>query len=433
MTTAERDLFESLPPYEGGTAAETVFNCGAGLAVETAAGSAEDSFLKCIDGTSAEEFLRFCAALAQSGLTLDNADDNDDLLCREYYDEKNRQIVYTYYSFAQRRARILLDRSSCRLPVFCASGLPEKRADTALMQFGLYYNTMDSGTTCDCGMCYALRLHDNSVVLIDGGEYEQATDAAMDELIRCLRHMTGTADGEKIVIAAWFCTHNHNDHMDVFSKLIRFHHELFDVRRVMFNFTSKTLLDYDNACTDRMKTRLREYYPAVLFKKLHTGQRFALSNAQFEVVTAHEDILPDAYDETHLYRGMNETTTVLKIMFEGQSLLLLGDSETRNGEALRRNYQNRGLSCTYLQAAHHGINKVEEIYAFIKAEKVLMPQCRYINERSQKENFAVLCRYNDLANVFFAGDCTRIFTITPEATVKEVFPVVGYHYDGSEY
>ena len=107
MTTAERDLFESLPPYEGGTAVETVFNCGAGLAVETAAGSAEDSFLKCIDDTTAEEFLRFCAALAQSGLTLDNADDNDDLLCREYYDEKNRQIVYTGITRAKKRAVVV--------------------------------------------------------------------------------------------------------------------------------------------------------------------------------------------------------------------------------------------------------------------------------------------------------------------------------------
>ena len=433
MTTTERDYFEHLPPYEGGTAAKTVFNCGAGLAVETENGSVEDSFLKCIDGTTADEFLRYCAALEQGGLTLDYADDNADLLCREFYDEKNHQTVYAYYLFVQQRTRIILDRSSCSLSAFCASDLPGKRADTALMQFGLYYNTMDSGTTCDCGMCYALRLRDNSVVLIDGGEYEQATDAAVAELIRCLRHMTGTEDGEKIVIAAWFCSHNHNDHMDMFSKLIRFHHDLFDVRRVMFNFTSKTLLNYDNPCTDRLKMRLKEYYPDALFKKLHTGQKFALSNAQLEVVTAHEDILPDPYDESRLYRGMNETTTVLKISFEGQSLLLLGDSETRNGEALRRNYQNRGLSCTYLQAAHHGINQVEGIYSFIKAEAVLMPQCRYINERSQKENFAVLCKYHDPAAVFFAGDCTRIYTITPEETVKEVFPVVGYHYDGSEY
>lgn len=433
MSNVGQALLEQLPAYEGGTAVETVFNCGAGLTVETDDGTPEDSYLKCIDGTTIDEFLRYCAALEQSGLCLDFADDNADLLCREYYDKENDRIVYAYYSVAQRRARMILDRSSCRLPAFCNSDLPETRADTALMQFGLYYNTMERGTTCDCGMCYALRLRDNSIVFIDGGEFEQATDAAIDELIRCLRHMTGTADGEKMVIAAWFCSHNHNDHMDVFSKLIRFHSELFDVKRVMFNFPAKSLLNYDNDCTQRIKDRLREYYPDVLFRKLHTGQKFSLSNAQFEVVTAHEDILPDAFDETHVYRGMNESTTVLKIAFEGQSFLLLGDSETRNGEAICRNYQNRGLSCTYLQAAHHGINKVENIYSFVKADVVLMPQCRYINERSQKENFAVLCRYNDSANVFFAGDCTRIYTVSPDETTKEVFPVVGYHYDGSEY
>ncbi len=433
MSNAGQELFEHLPAYEGGTAVESVFNCGAGLAVEIDGVTPEDSYLRCIDGTTAEEFLRYCAALEQCGLTLDFAEDNADLLCREYFDEKNGCVIYLYYTAVERRTRIILDRSSCRLPLLKGADVPEQQASTALMQFGLYYNTMERGTTCDCGMCYALRLHDNSLVIIDGGEFEQATDAAIGELIRCLRHMTGTADGEKMVVAAWICTHNHNDHMDVFSKLIRFHSDCFDVRRVMFNFPSPTLMEFDNTAAQRLKTRLQVHYPGVLFRKLHTGQTFSLSNASFEVIATHEDILPDAFDETHLYRGMNETTTILKISFEGQSILFLGDAETRNGDVIRRNCRARGLSCTYLQAAHHGINKVEEIYSFIKAETVLMPQCRYINERSQKENFAVLCRYYGLENVFFAGDCTRIYTITPAETVKEVFPVVGYHYDGSDY
>ncbi|HBL41275.1 MAG TPA: hypothetical protein DDY98_06805 [Ruminococcaceae bacterium] len=433
MKRNDVELFDNLPLYKGGNAVDEVFNCGAGLAVETDNATEEDSFLKCVENTTSDEFLRYCKELEASGLILDYSDDNADLLCREYYSEKLRAIVYMYYSVAQQCTRIILDRSSVRYNEFCSSSRKDTQDSTALMQFGLYYSTMIKGDTCDCGMFYAVRLRDNSLLLVDGGEHEQATELAIEEVIRCLRHMTGANEGEKMVISAWFCTHNHDDHMDVFAKLIKFHSDIFDVRRVMFNFPSKTLLDYTNTCTERMKTRLHEYYPNAMYKKLHTGQKFTISNAEFEVVTTHEDILPDAFDEERLYRGMNETTTVLKITFDNQSLLLLGDSEDRNGEAIRRNYANRGLSCTYLQAAHHGINRVENIYSFVKAEKVLMPECRFINERSQKENFAVLCRYNNLENVFFAGDCTRIFTVKDGETSTEYFPIVGYHYDGSEY
>ncbi len=433
MKRNDAEFFNELPLYQGANTVQTVFNCGAGLTIEADSGTDEDSYLKCVKNTTSDEFLSYCKELEAVGLILDFSDDNADLLCREYYSEKLQAIVYLYYSFAQKCTRIILDRSSVRLSTFCSSALSQTQDSTALMQFGLYYSTMIKGDTCDCGMFYAIRLHDNSLILVDGGESEQATDIATEEIIRCLRHMTGTSEGEKMIISAWFCTHNHDDHMDVFSKLIKFHSDIFDVQRVMFNIPSKTLLDYTNSCTERMKSRLHEFYPKVMFKKLHTGQKFTLSNAEFEVVATHEDILPDAFDEEDLYRGMNETTTVLKISFDGQSLLLLGDSEERNGEVIHRNYAKRGLSCTYMQAAHHGINKVENIYSFVKADAVLMPQCRYINERSQKENFAVLCRYNDLSNIFFAGDCTRIFTIKSGKTATEYFPVIGYRYDGSEY
>ena len=76
MSNAGQEFFEQLPAYEGGQAVETVFNCGAGLAVEADGVTAEDSYLRCIDGTTAEEFLRFCAALERSGLILDHADDH---------------------------------------------------------------------------------------------------------------------------------------------------------------------------------------------------------------------------------------------------------------------------------------------------------------------------------------------------------------------
>ena len=88
-------------------------------------------------------------------------------------------------------------------------------------------------------MLYVLRLRDNSVIIIDGGEIEQATEEACDEFMRRLEDLTNTEKGGKIRVAAWICTHNHDDHMDVFTKLLKREKDILCVERVMFNFPFK--------------------------------------------------------------------------------------------------------------------------------------------------------------------------------------------------
>lgn len=61
----------------------------------------------------------------------------------------------------------------------------EEAADGSLQlcQFGLYYSYMRPGCCADCGMLYIVKLPDQSLFLVDGGETEQATDAAAAETI----------------------------------------------------------------------------------------------------------------------------------------------------------------------------------------------------------------------------------------------------------
>lgn len=423
-------ILEGLPAYDGGNPIDEVFNCGSAFADDSKAPTPEDSHMRIVRDTDEEAFGDYCGKLAREGFTLTYEHLNAAGVYRQFV--KDGKYTYAYYVFAERTARIISDGRTCTPGEFSGGG-ESFLGDTALMQFGLYYSDMIKGTTCDCGMMYVLRLRNNELIIVDGGSFEQATDAAVKEFMQRIHALTGTADGEKMTVAAWFCTHGHNDHMDFFSKLVRFHSDELELKRVMFNFPSSSLEPHNEPSTALMKSRISSAYPDVQFLKLHTGERFTLGNASIEVLVTHEDVLPRHLDEGEYYYGDNDACTMLKVDFEDQSIVFLADVFETAGEILQERYGRIGLSCTYLQAAHHCINRAENIYSFVKAKTVLIPQCRYIAESRHYDKYRIICKYYGAENTLFAGDCTRIFFVDGDETRIEYYPTVGGKYDGSEY
>lgn len=229
--------------------------------------------------------------------------------------------------------------------------------------------------------------------------------------------------------------HNHDDHMDVFTKLLKREKDVLCVERVMFNFPSRTLLDYSSGCTDRLRERLKKYAPNAKYLKLHTGQTVHFPDSYLEVLTTHEDILPLSIRarDGGAYRGMNETTTVFQIIFDDASVIFLGDAEESNGEALIALYGKNLLSCKYLQGAHHLINDDRSIYANIRAEKLLAPQGRFTVMTRFCDNIRYLTSLFGAENIYFAGDCTYVFTIKDGNESISYFESKGYVYDDSGY
>lgn len=422
--------FAGLPAYEGGSPIDEIFNCGGALADDTDSATPEDAYMQIVRDTSEDEFLAYCRRLESEGFTAVYDRGNSAGLYRQY--ERGGRLVYTYYIYAERTTRIISEGRTCTVVEFSGGG-ENTLGDTALMQFSLYYSDMIHGTTCDCGMMYVLRLRNNELIIVDGGEYEQSTEEAVNEFMERIHALTGTPKGGRITIAAWYCTHDHNDHMDFFSKLIRFRSDELELKRVMFNLPSARLQPHSDPCTARMRSRISKAYPNVKFLKLHTGQRFTLGNAAVEVLVTHEDILPRHLAEGMYYDGVNETSTILKIEFEGQSILFLADAIDTVGEIFRERFGGVGLECTYLQAAHHCINRVEDIYNSVKAKAILIPQCRYIAESRHYDNYRLICDCYGAENTFFAGDCTRICFTDGQTSRVEYYPTVGGKYDNSEY
>ena len=237
------------------------------------------------------------------------------------------RLLYACFNGATGQARFIDDPVSERIDTF-GSPVPEHPVKTQICQFSLYYdyNMHKRGLGIDCGMLYIVRLPDQSLFLVDGGEMEQATEAAMPELLRVMREMAGAGPGEKIRVAAWFCTHGHDDHMDVFTKFLRLYHDQMELERVIFNFAAYQRFVLMSQVFPMLE-RLTAYYPNVRYLKAHSGQSFSLAGVRFDVLYTHEDLL--MLPGTEDIRDFNETSTVLKLSFEGVSFLLTGDINHR--------------------------------------------------------------------------------------------------------
>ena len=224
---------ESIPAYSGGELFPTLYNCGSGLKEDFSGPTDEDSFMHIVNGTTRQEFEAYCGLLKDSGFEAVFENENEAGLFRQF---SGCVKVYAYYIFNENTARIILDRSGVSVREFSQPAGPSLHDHTSMVQFGLFYSDMIKGTTCDCGMLYAIRLRDNRVIVVDGGEREQATEPATDEFMALLSDLTGNS--EKIVVAAWFCTHPHDDHMDFFCRMLRKFGDRIHVERAMFNFAS---------------------------------------------------------------------------------------------------------------------------------------------------------------------------------------------------
>ncbi|MBR4940735.1 MAG: MBL fold metallo-hydrolase [Clostridia bacterium] len=428
---------EKVPAYPGGELNPTLFNCGSGLEDDFDGPTAEDSFMHIVTKTSGDEFLAYCGLLETAGYKKIFENETEAGLFAEFGGENH---LYVYYIFNERTARIILNGAGVSVSEFRCDAGTQVHDDTALMQFGLFYGDMD-GSTSDCGMLYAIRLRDNKVIVIDGGSRQQSTEPATDEFMARLSDLTGNP--EKVVIAAWFCTHPHGDHMAFFSRMLNKFGDRLSVERAMFNFalTEHVMPNFRQhiAASGRKFPniraltiqRIRENNPNVKFLKLHTGHKFNLSGAEVEVILTHEDMLTRWKDK--IYWGMNETSTILKISFDGKSVIFLGDAWIPNGNVLIGRYPFGSVECDFLQVAHHCIDHVENFYEFIKTEYMLVPEGRYLLLKYISENFRNLHRFCPDENIFVSGDATTVFRVARDKKlVKEFYPVHGCPYDGSE-
>ncbi|MGM9683847.1 MAG: ComEC/Rec2 family competence protein [Eubacteriales bacterium] len=400
--------FFGLPKYSTKDGVKGSVNCGPGLAGDSQSGSAEDSYMVSITGTTYDEFKNYIALIS-----LERVDFGSDE-AGEYYTFKGKSsnFYYIYYNQFDDSVKIIEDNSST-LPA-AAISYGEENGSVSVYQYSLNYTNSDityaePKNVMDCGMMYMIRFPDNSVMLIDSGHSNQATEATVNDIYAFLKEITG---GEKINIRAWFFTHAHGDHCYLASKLIGAYADKLNVQTVMFNFPSYRIASngYDLKSASEMKTAMRKNYPDADYIKLHRGQSFNFFGVSFDVLYTWEDTV--TADGEWTITNFNSTSTVLKMTYKGKSLMFLGDLHTQGQDALLKGYGKSTLKSDVVQASHHGYN-ILSVYSMIQADIVLVP-----NSRQNSVNiggYSQYSKYADEADILFADVYTYelIFSDAP--------------------
>lgn len=431
----------SCPAPSGGSLAKGYYNSGSGLADDTLKETNEYSRMQLLSDVTEADFAAYAEAMKAAGYTqiLDHTIGEN-----RYAEFARDSLVYhVAYMDHTKEIRVSEDRAGVPLSDFAYDTKGDQQS--LIYQYGLYYDPDNQVThkTVNCGMLYVIRLSDNSLVLVDGGHLHQSSNEAMEGLMAFLHEITGTKSGEMIHIAAWYMTHAHGDHVTCMAKLCNRYHDEIDLQRVMYNIPSYQVRSagYDDNTTTT-KEMIRKYYPNVKFLKLHSGQVFDLSNVGFEVLFTHEDAVGlaqfrEAVENDRAVqfplRDYNCTSTILRVKIDGQTILLLGDTNVEAEKVMKDTFPASVWKSDVVQIAHHCFNYLDTLYPMIAAPVAFMPNSYFGSHTPENQpKLETILKYVENDQIYYEGAGTvGLAVVDGKFQVVYDAPVVGGEYDFS--
>ena len=325
----------------------------------------------CFNGTEAvyssgtEEYHEYLTVLEKNGYVKKYENSICGNLFRRY--EKGDTALSLSHSPAEGYTRIIsASITSTRFADILRAG-KEELCDITVTQMALDY------IGGSFGMGYIITLRDGSFVIIDGGHvrvkegYPKTYDYV--RLYTLLRELNKRPDG-KIVISAWFITHEHSDHFNVFYHFCREYGSLVTLNAYCACHCSNAVAyNAQNPEFHSTNGRLTEALKNIDCKTvvtLRTGDDITLGGVRFEVLYTVDDLFP-----RRLY-CFNDCSLVMKMTANGQSVMWLGDIFTAPSDILLKRYSPEYLKCDIACMAHHGLyGATEDLYNAI-APKVLL-------------------------------------------------------------
>ena len=309
----------------------------------------EDSIELCLRGVSAAEYEAYGEILSEDGWVRYT---ESTLSCNRfatYTAPSGRTLHVSYFPTLSDGTLRAVNAPSGYLPPVDAPAYT-RVADTTFTQIGR--EAVDINTAP--GMSYIMQTADGTFILIDGGP---ANTNDEDALLAYLKSLTPA--GQKPVIAAWFITHAHSDHMALANQFMSRYHDQIEVRLAAYNFplydTVKDARDVVNMparyqpMIDRFIDNIKTYWPEADHFILHAGQRLTVADAEIEILFTHEDLFPLEY------KWVNHTSSAFRITACGKKIMLLGDCERSLCQQMADTFGDY-LKSDLLQLSHHGAN-----------------------------------------------------------------------------
>lgn len=422
------DVFPNIPAPDSGTVVDGAFCMGAMLADDFTSPTDEDAYMKIVCNASEKDFYDYTKKLEKCGIS--------DIFSNSVSDDRffsfilNGKSYHVAYFSKRNEIRISEDKNVASLRNFNSPSAGTEKS--VIYQYGLYYDPDNNctETTVNCGMLYIIRLSDNRLIMIDGGQRRQWCAESIDALMAFLRKITHSDEGEKIKIAAWYFTHAHSDHTDGCLRLLEKFSSAIEIQRIMHGFASYRVVPkyYSGPETRELKKALRAYCPDAKCLRLHTGQKIELGNASFTVLFAHEDAVEASAPSVFPFTDFNCTSTVLKMELEGKTVMWLGDTNVESEKFIAEHSSPEIWKSDMVQVSHHCFNYLNTLYAWINAPVAMLPNS--FGGAHQPENTpkleAVLACLSDEEKIYYEGEATYSFVPSEKGFINyETFPPEG--------
>lgn len=204
-------------------------------------------------------------------------------------------------------------------------------------------------------MGYIIVTDEKKVILIDGGYRSDAED-----FLSIAREAAGT---EKLTIDAWFLTHGHCDHVDLFFETVENHWDEVEIKKIYCNFPSvQYFKNYEKWLKNISVEKFYELMP-----KFADRVNVVSFGDCYEIGSATVDILYTCDDSITENIG-NNSSIVFSVKINGKRIMFLADLGVEGGEKLLRIHGN-SLKSDICQMAHHGQRGVEkDVYEAIRPE-----------------------------------------------------------------
>lgn len=426
---------DDFPEYKGGIKSDSLYDAGSGREPDWKDFSEENNnYAQFVSKTGISEFEKYLKKLENSGFIkiFENHIKYNQFYC---YANGDKQL-YISYNSRNGEARFMDNSCSDRIDQFGYKSVGDKQS--SFWQFNLnYYDdrvVTDKERNANNGMLYAIRLSDNSLVVIDGGAIAQSSNANAAALNDFLHDITDTPAGEKVRIAMWYGTHGHSDHITLFSKLLLLYSSQYTIERLAYNYQSYSNVEYDHR-VDWFREQTNRLYPDAKYLKVRSGMSWDISDAHFQVLCTHEDVADIKTAKIEAVDA-NDCTSVVKITLGGVKFLITGDTDELLMNTLLNKYESNSLKSDVIQGAHHMLNADVKLYETVKAKYLFAPQSSYrVIDKNYRSYQTALNNGVSKDNVFFASlGSYGLVPVNGKVTVQFKDPVcTPYDFSGIDY
>ena len=194
---------------------------------------------------------------------------------------------------------------------------------------------------------FLIRLEDGRFIVYDGG-----VTASTEPLYKQI--MAQKVNDGKPVIAAWFISHHHGDHVGGFMNFLSKYKSNVTLESVIMSTPGKARLDtitdgtdYEYGWINSVFNGLKSHVPTAKIIMAHAGQRFVYSGVTVDVLYT-----PENYYGSDMFYG-NHEVCIYSFDTENGRIIFTGDAQPENCKMVSAIYDDE-LQADFVQYAHHG-------------------------------------------------------------------------------